>query len=57
MLLANLGYLFFLLNAKHVKLCKGSSFIYKFFWGGGGVFFFFFLGRGGPLASCIMVQA
>jgi hypothetical protein len=59
MLLANLGYLFFLLNAKHIKLCARVlasftsffgvvvGFFFFFFWWGGPGFVFFFLGEGG----------
>jgi len=46
MLLANLGYLFFLLNAKHIKLCARVLASFTSFFGMvvGFFFFFFFLG-------------
>jgi len=49
MLLANLGYLFFLLNAKHIKLCARVLASFTSFFGVvvGFFFFFFFFGEGG----------
>ena len=48
MLLANLGYLFFLLNAKHIKLCARVLASFTSFFGVVvGFFFFFFWGGGG----------
>jgi len=47
MLLANLGYLFFLLNAKHIKLCARVLASFTSFFGVVVGFFFFFWGEGG----------
>jgi hypothetical protein len=47
MLLANLGYLFFLLNAKHIKLCARVLASFTSFFGMVVGFFFFFCGGGG----------
>jgi hypothetical protein len=49
MLLANLGYLFFLLNAKHIKLCARVLASFTSFFGmvvGFFPFFFFWWGGG-----------